>query len=820
MASVPSRSGLPLSPGKKHPASPSLLKHTSSSSPVSLTQNFSSKASLPWPARPQSPQKPLKGTSQRPDAPSPVLKKQKDSSSPTRDKDVNGGVPVEMECSRDHSRKMPASPAQPSGVHTPHTERTERPSGKHSSSLSSATSSSSSSSSSSASSPSKIPRISFGGGASVSGESAAKDAKKAHTKSEKMSSGEGPERALSTSPVKSTGSFSPLAKGEKRRKTSAGELPTRAELAVSPLIEQKGPRRGDAGGLRQREGEEGEKVNQRKKTRGSAEARATHAEGAGAAATKPAQKTAASSASARAPAHDGAKVAREKSRHLGSDVSPAQRSPVRDGGSSVKKLTSLSQKPQVKSAHASASSASFNGESASATSGGTVNRKPHAALSCRAAAKLQPREAIPHLTLPRIAELAAEARALGAQGPQARGAGEKKSQDRTQPGVSAANVNIAAIAALDLSEREAERVDDLSCYKSLKRLDVSGNKLAEGLGFLSMNLELRWLKAAGSLLEGGETLKYAIMNLSNLLVLDLSGNQISRLEDFAPLKSLKTLVLSGNEIQRVSFSSSPLSTLECLILSRNKIQEVEKPPRPLTHLKKLSLSDNRLKVFPFSGQFPALAELRLNGNSLLSVGTGVICMSELKILDLGRNQFHRIEGVKALAQHLKLTQLNLLGNPLMTAPAVLKDVEMQVVASLPSLKIFNSKPLEPRPVNPRKELWKQRQEAARKARANGAAGPSSEAPGGTEAKKDAPVADAGEKKKAFPHKGGPAPGRPQLKKPFKKPNLGGNHHGGAGQQHREKHEKNGEKPHAGGFKRNAGPATGESRVGHAKKRKF
>ncbi|KYF39667.1 leucine rich repeat-containing protein [Toxoplasma gondii ARI] len=353
------------------------------------------------------------------------------------------------------------------------------------------------------------------------------------------------------------------------------------------------------------------------------------------------------------------------------------------------------------------------------TSGGprpALSRRPVAAVS---------REPITHLTLPRIAEIAASGQTpqtpaleKPAEVPGTNSAEAPKERENASAASSssASGLDMAAISALDLSEREAEEVADLSCYKSLKRLDVSGNRLADGLGFLAMNLQLRWLKAARSLLEGGDVLRCALMNLSNLVVLDLSSNQITRLDAFAPLKALKTLVLSENQIQRVSFAASPLNSLECLILSRNKIQEIEKPPSPLTHLKKLSLSDNRLKTFPFCGQFPALLELRLNGNSLLSVGSGVTCMSELKILDLGRNQLHRIEGVKALAGHLKLNQLNILGNPLMSVASILNEVEEQVVGSLPNLKIFNSKPLQPRRENPRKLLWKQRQEAARLAR--------------------------------------------------------------------------------------------------------
>ncbi|PHJ22515.1 leucine rich repeat-containing protein [Cystoisospora suis] len=156
--------------------------------------------------------------------------------------------------------------------------------------------------------------------------------------------------------------------------------------------------------------------------------------------------------------------------------------------------------------------------------------------------------------------------------------------------------DLSTVAALDLHGRKAEEIDDLSLCKQLRRLDISENLLSS-LQFTSMNLELRCLKAANNRLSSGIDLKQSLQHLSNLVVLDLSDNtQIVGLDDFSTLTSLKTLVLSGNGLKKLSFSSPIFSHLECLILSRNKIEEVEKPSKPLQSLKKLSLSDNRLKV--------------------------------------------------------------------------------------------------------------------------------------------------------------------------------------------------------------------------------
>lgn len=101
----------------------------------------------------------------------------------------------------------------------------------------------------------------------------------------------------------------------------------------------------------------------------------------------------------------------------------------------------------------------------------------------------------------------------------ARSSSARKKRDTNQSG----STDLSAIMTIDLHGRKIEEVDDLSFCKQLRRLDVSRNLLSS-LHFASMNLELRWLKAADNRLSSGLDLKQSLQHLANLVVLDLSDN--------------------------------------------------------------------------------------------------------------------------------------------------------------------------------------------------------------------------------------------------------------------------------------------------------
>uniref|UniRef100_A0A1I7XQP0 LRRCT domain-containing protein n=1 Tax=Heterorhabditis bacteriophora TaxID=37862 RepID=A0A1I7XQP0_HETBA len=103
--------------------------------------------------------------------------------------------------------------------------------------------------------------------------------------------------------------------------------------------------------------------------------------------------------------------------------------------------------------------------------------------------------------------------------------------------------------------------------------------------------------------------------------LDLSSNKLLSLSNnvFSKLKTLKTLILTGNEVQLSPDCFNGLSSLETLSLSENRLAYL--PPSVFRHLKglkNLDLSFNKLLSMPASilSTIPSLRSLDLRQNLL------------------------------------------------------------------------------------------------------------------------------------------------------------------------------------------------------------
>lgn len=111
---------------------------------------------------------------------------------------------------------------------------------------------------------------------------------------------------------------------------------------------------------------------------------------------------------------------------------------------------------------------------------------------------------------------------------------------------------ISKLTELDLSfdsndEHQIIKLENLNKCESLKRLIVNRQALNRMIG---------------------------IEKLNNLIQLDLSGNNIQKIECIKHLKLLQKLDLSFNSIINIPPSISYLSQLNSLKLSNNKIQNV------------------------------------------------------------------------------------------------------------------------------------------------------------------------------------------------------------------------------------------------------
>ena len=134
-----------------------------------------------------------------------------------------------------------------------------------------------------------------------------------------------------------------------------------------------------------------------------------------------------------------------------------------------------------------------------------------------------------------------------------------------------------------------------------------------------------------------------VPSAANVVYLNLHGNNIRKMDGFAALKSMKTLILSFNEIQKIE-GVSGLHNLERMDLSYNLIKRAD------------GLQD-----------LPALHTLEMNNNLL-----------------------YRLEDVSALKQAVPaLTDLNLSHNALCEA----KGYRMIVLRRLPNIIMFDRSPV-------------------------------------------------------------------------------------------------------------------------------
>lgn len=84
--------------------------------------------------------------------------------------------------------------------------------------------------------------------------------------------------------------------------------------------------------------------------------------------------------------------------------------------------------------------------------------------------------------------------------------------------------------------------------------------------------------------------------------MDLTNNEVSKLDDTAPLQRLSTLLLCNNEVAKISAAfGKNLPNLENLILSRNKIRDfssVDNLAKHCTKLKRASFLGNLIEKMP------------------------------------------------------------------------------------------------------------------------------------------------------------------------------------------------------------------------------
>ena len=181
----------------------------------------------------------------------------------------------------------------------------------------------------------------------------------------------------------------------------------------------------------------------------------------------------------------------------------------------------------------------------------------------------------------------------------------------------------------------------------INKLDASNNLLSENsfneeeynLSLMSYLVSLRFSN------NKFNSIPQSIYQLSNLKLLDMSGNNISQIDGnlIKGLSSLVELDLSKNKIKYIPNNIQFLSFLEVLKVSNNQLLELPEELGILTRLKRLFLNENSLQFLPRNifSKMIGLEELYLFKNQLEDICDSSSSifdnMKHLKFLDIHSN---------------------------------------------------------------------------------------------------------------------------------------------------------------------------------------
>mmetsp|Transcript_46192 Transcript_46192/g.90974 ORF Transcript_46192/g.90974 Transcript_46192/m.90974 type:complete len:1578 (-) Transcript_46192:107-4840(-) len=261
--------------------------------------------------------------------------------------------------------------------------------------------------------------------------------------------------------------------------------------------------------------------------------------------------------------------------------------------------------------------------------------------------------------------------------------------------------NLTRLSKLDIGKNQLTTIENISMLEKLSQLSLEDNLITslKGLECLSSLMELY---IGNNRISDLKEINH-IRELPRLLIVDLSGNPICKMEPYRlyvifHVKKLKVLdgtgissveqnqakeqhsgkltedllaeILGHNyykHIENLDLSASRLRSMEVvnaerfcalrvLVLDNNHISDVTSL-RPLALLRVLRLNKNRVQSIPADDAgrghlgkcFPLLEVLELGNNRITSIQSlNLKGLSQLRVLTLEANEIHRIDGLFGL----------------------------------------------------------------------------------------------------------------------------------------------------------------------------
>lgn len=157
-----------------------------------------------------------------------------------------------------------------------------------------------------------------------------------------------------------------------------------------------------------------------------------------------------------------------------------------------------------------------------------------------------------------------------------------------------------------------------------------------------------------------------VLNLTNLNILDLSSNQITKIHKSLGNLRLIQLNISENNINDWQWMSGKnlQCSLQLLNLSKNKLKGISSEIACFEKLVSLDLSFNEIQRLPFAiQQMKQLRQLNLSNNQLNALPCTIKNL-HLDAIDLSKNQFSTYEvtfNIEAMKRRVELRQRGLRG---------------------------------------------------------------------------------------------------------------------------------------------------------------